>query len=171
MLARRRVVLLAEAGSGKSREFQERAKILTEMGRFAFVVRLDQLADTSLESVLGPHESARLLTWRRGTGEGYFFLDSVDEAKFSRMTDFDSALNRFRDAVKDDLARAHIYLSSRITEWQPKSDASKVLSQLPMFPVLKKHSENQALMSHSSPADLRYTAWQGCACRSGVCDS
>src|SRR5690349_20383303 len=91
LLKRRRVVLLAEASCGKSEEFRHQQQRLVAEGKPAFLVRIEDLADHGLDASLGPSEAAALNAWKTGATEGYFFLDSVDEARLNRKS-FDTAL-------------------------------------------------------------------------------
>src|SRR3989442_404007 len=79
-----RVVLLAEASSGKSAEFRSQAKTLVTEGQTAFCVRIEELADQGFEGALDGKDAKIFEQWRNGTSEGWFFLDSVDEARLNR---------------------------------------------------------------------------------------
>ncbi|MBI1817261.1 MAG: hypothetical protein HYR72_20000 [Deltaproteobacteria bacterium] len=127
LLKRRLVVVLGEPGSGKSWEFKHRA---TLEGQRAFYVRLDALTNECLEPVLGFSEYGRFRDWLGSRYEAMFFLDSVDEAKLRSSADFYRALDRFRHEIGTaNLTRAKIFISSRISQWEPESDAHEVLIQ------------------------------------------
>jgi len=81
LLSRPRVVVLGEAGSGKTSEFQQQVSNLTGKGVFAFFVRLDHMISESLDFQFDHQEWARFQQWSESIEEAYFFLDSVDEAK------------------------------------------------------------------------------------------
>src|SRR6266478_6204928 len=137
ILTRSRVVVLGEPGSGKTWEFRNRAKILRDKGQFAFFVRLDELAIQGLETLLAEH-SKNLKRWKRSRDEGFFFLDSVDEAKFHKLSDYYAALDRFRNEIGlVALRRAKILLSSRISEWLPQTDAVELAQRFPIPPAPK----------------------------------
>jgi hypothetical protein len=124
LLKESRAVVLGEPGSGKSWEMQERARQLAAQGQFSFFVRLDQLAELELRIVLGAEGWERFTNWKSGNMCAFFFLDSVDEAKFRKISDFYAALGRFRHEIgSESLSRSKIFLSSRISEWTPHSDA------------------------------------------------
>jgi hypothetical protein len=127
LLKEKRVVVLGEAGSGKTWELRERSKQLKQAGMFSVYVRLDQIISSPLEERLDPIENRMLASWKNNNEKGYFFLDSVDESKFQKISDFEGALRSFRNAFETDDAlyeRAHIILSSRISEWLPEMDKS-----------------------------------------------
>ncbi len=77
---RRRVVLLAEASSGKSEEFRNQVKQLNAEGKAAFYLPIEELADQGFESALDAGAAKRFERWADGTDEAWFFLDSIDEA-------------------------------------------------------------------------------------------
>lgn len=128
-----RVVILGEPGSGKTWELRERVKILVVRNEFAFFIRLDQLIHRDLSVLFGDEERRRFAKWKESDAPAYFFLDSVDEAKFRNLSDFYSTLERFAKELGDGLyLRAKIFLSSRISEWKPASDAFEVRRLFPL---------------------------------------
>jgi hypothetical protein len=142
LFKRHLVVVLGEPGSGKTREFGERAKQLLAAGRASFFMRLDQLPTQPLDHVVGAEDYQRFQTWRESNEEAIFFLDSVDEAKFQKLSDFYIALSRFCDAVgNDNLRRAKILISSRVSEWQPQSDEYELLQRFPQPPPVRKQDQ------------------------------
>ena len=62
--ARWRVVILAEAGSGKSTEMREQARLRTEAGQFAVYATVEDVGRDNLDSALGPADRLRLTSWR-----------------------------------------------------------------------------------------------------------
>src|SRR3954470_12480018 len=52
LLQKRRVIILAEAGSGKSSEFERQAQTLRGEGKFAFYASVRDVAQSGLESAL-----------------------------------------------------------------------------------------------------------------------
>ena len=145
LLKENRVVILGEPGSGKSWEMQERARLLNAQEGFAFYVRLDQLVERELLKLLDADEQSRFRRWRQSQNNAYFFLDSVDEAKFRKVSDFHAALNGFRNGLSSDLLlRAKLFLSSRISEWKPSADGFEFQRLFPMPPVEKRTGEGQS---------------------------
>jgi hypothetical protein len=129
---RRRVILLAEASSGKTEEFRHQCDVLKAAGSPAFFLRIEELAEQGTETALDS-ESAKLLeTWLAGSGEGWFFLDSVDEARLNRKN-FDTALRRFAKDIGTGLERAHVYVSCRVTDWKGAEDRSTYTRYLPAW--------------------------------------
>src|SRR5688572_17580418 len=74
-----RVVILSEAGSGKTSEMMQTAVRIAESGKFSFFLRLENLADAFDPFELGDWN--RVDDWLNSTDPGWFFLDSVDEAR------------------------------------------------------------------------------------------
>jgi hypothetical protein len=129
---RRRVILLAEAASGKTEEFRHQCDVLNSTGCPAFFLRIEELAEQGTETALD-RESAKLFeAWLTGTGEGWFFLDSVDEARLNRKS-FDTALKRFAKDIGTGLERAHVYVSCRVTDWKGAEDRSTYERYLPAW--------------------------------------
>jgi hypothetical protein len=126
LLDERLTVILGEPGSGKTWELRHRADLLSSQGKHAFFITLEGLVTRPISDVLDQNRYYEFLNWKKAGHEGFFFLDSVDEAKFRRVDDFLLALDRFGDAIGEKLDRARIFLSCRISEWRPQTDASEV---------------------------------------------
>jgi hypothetical protein len=67
-----------------------------------------------------------------GSGEGWFFLDSVDEARLNRKS-FDTALKRFARDIGDGRERGHVYVSCRVTDWNGAQDRATYSRYLPAW--------------------------------------
>jgi hypothetical protein len=76
-----RVVILAEAGTGKTHELRETARRLRREGKAAFFCRIEWLATDSLENALSEGNIEEVRSWLEGSHTAWFFLDSVDEAR------------------------------------------------------------------------------------------
>lgn len=126
-----RVVLLAEAQSGKTEEFKHTTGELRDRGTPAFYATIEQLADGRLN--LSPAQRALFDSWKAGTDRGWFFLDSVDEARLNRKK-FDDALHYLGVEIGAALSRANILVSCRFSDWKGKSDRQTILDVLPVPP-------------------------------------
>nr|VFK55062.1 MAG: hypothetical protein BECKTC1821F_GA0114240_100664 [Candidatus Kentron sp. TC] len=134
LLRHRRLVLLAEAASGKTWEFRHRADALAAEGKPAFFVRIEDLADEGFESALDPKDGDAFAAWRAGgmDGEAWFFLDSVDETRLNRKSP-EKAVRRFvRELVPGDVACAHVYISCRVSDWKTREDRAMFERLLPL---------------------------------------
>jgi hypothetical protein len=125
LLARRRVVVLAEASGGKSREFQEQQAALASDGKYAFFITLEALAATGFDGSLNRQDANAFGTWLSSDEDAWFFLDSVDEARINRK-DVEVALNRFAREIDGGFDRAHVLLSCRGTVWDGTDDLALV---------------------------------------------
>jgi len=114
-------VVLGEMGSGKSVEFRLQVRSLREETAAAFFLPLNELAADSVDVALGYADTTLLDVWLRENGLGYFFLDSLDEAKLARRT-LGQALKRLSIRLGPALARAHVIVSCRPSDWAPSSD-------------------------------------------------
>jgi len=138
LLEHRLVVVLGEPGSGKTREFRERAKILEAKGDVAFFIHLDRLITQPLIEIFNTEEYKKFQNWLLSSQRAIFFLDSVDEAKYQKTSDFLAALDNFRKVIRNNcLTRMHLFVSSRISEWRPQSDAHELISRFPLPPLPK----------------------------------
>jgi hypothetical protein len=129
LLDHARVVLLAEAQSGKTEEFKHAAAGLRDGGRAAFYATIEQLADGRFS--LSPAERALFDSWKVGSDRAWFFLDSVDEARLNRKK-FDDALRYIASEIGPALGRASVLVSCRVSDWKGKSDRRTILDILPV---------------------------------------
>jgi hypothetical protein len=126
------VVLLAEASSGKSAEFRNQAETLRAAGFHAFFATIEELADHGFEAALEPATVAAYEQWRSGTRDGWFFLDSIDEARLINRKSFEVALKRFARTLGSSADRARIFISCRVSDWNG-TDRDFIERLLPSF--------------------------------------
>lgn len=131
LLAKRRVVILAEAGSGKTEELTEQACLQTAAGKFAFYATVQDVGRNGLESALRPADRVRLDAWRSSSESGWFFIDSIDEAKLDNIR-LEHALRQIASGIVGAEGRAHIVLSGRHTDWEFARDARRLNEELPL---------------------------------------
>lgn len=113
LLQSKRILLISEAGSGKTYECRTQAQLLWDEGKPSFFIELATLATDELRSLLGSEEEERLEAWLSSqSGEATFFLDSYDELKLSRVS-FEQALKRFKKGIRDQLHRVRIVITTR----------------------------------------------------------
>lgn len=119
LLTRHRVVILAEAGSGKSTEMEEQARLNRDAGRQTFECTLQSLYNRG-ESAFGKAASG-LQQWKNSTDPAWFFLDSIDEAKGNDIR-LKCVLEVIAQCIEGAEARAHIILSGRFFDWETRKD-------------------------------------------------
>jgi len=132
ILQYRRVLLIAEAGSGKTEEMQFQTRRLADAGSAAFFLPLESLDRQPLTDLLTLPEQARFDAWLRTESDpAWFFLDAVDELK---LTDgkLDRALRSFSRAIDGRQGQSHIVLSCRPLDWRPDVDLATYLKHLPV---------------------------------------
>ena len=130
ILEHSRVVLLAEAGAGKTAEMEEQAKRLARKGQYAFFLPLEALDRDPISDLLSNSEARRFHQWKEDAEAAvWFFLDSVDELKLTRSK-FDRALLRFANEIDDHLDRARVIVSCRPSDWRPQQDLATVRNRL-----------------------------------------
>lgn len=141
LLSEHRVILLSEAGSGKTAEIRNVTRKLREEGKPAFFVRIEHVSQ-DFESAFeeGTHEE--FMTWARSGQEGWLLLDSVDEARLRDPSDFERAIKRLGRHLKAVLQQAHILITSRATAWRSKTDLHLCRTEFPFQPILSVVSED-----------------------------
>jgi len=125
LIAKRRVVILAEAGSGKTEELAEQARQQTAAGRFAVYATVQDVGRDGLDKALRLADRQRLNTWRDNKEPGWFFIDSIDEAKLDNIR-LERALRQIAEGISGEESRAHIVLSGRHTDWEFTRDAQRL---------------------------------------------
>jgi hypothetical protein len=132
LLTRSRVLLLAEAGSGKSAELRNAAQVLNNRGDYAFFVALEMLDKRGLPDVLLTVAEQRRFTEWKGDGRStaWFFLDAVDELKLTQGK-LERALGEFAKSVDGLLGRVKVMLSCRPNDWRPVADMTMFKECLP----------------------------------------
>src|SRR3954468_4272719 len=113
LLTARRILVVSEAGVGKTYECRACQQMLWTNGEPAFFLELATLADEDPPDMLSADERARFDAWVRAQSEvATFFLDSIDELKISQKS-FEQALKRLGRALAGNLNRARIVITTR----------------------------------------------------------
>ncbi len=113
LLRSKRVLIISEAGSGKTFECRARRDTLWDAGEPAFFLELASLAASQVRDMLSGPEIARLDSWKGAqSGDAYFFLDSIDELRLT-LASFEQALVRLGREVGCQLARTRIIITTR----------------------------------------------------------
>ena len=127
-----RVVLLAEAGAGKTVEMREQANCLAQDGKFAFFMALESLDRDPVRGCLARDEETRFDEWKASSETpAWFFLDAVDELKLTQGR-LDQALRRLSRDLNGHLDDARIITSCRPSDWRSDRDLFTIHRYLPM---------------------------------------
>jgi len=132
LLQLRRVIILAEAGAGKTVEIREVTDRLRGVGKNAFFFRLEHLC-SNFEASFEIGTASEFETWLSSNKPGWFFLDSVDEARLTGPKNFEAAIRNLSVKLGDCKKRSHIFITSRLSEWRPQSDLSLIMNRLPFI--------------------------------------
>ncbi len=133
-------MLLAEASSGKTEEFRNQISVLRKEGKAAFFVRIEELADEGFEPSLDPADLSAFHAWQQGAVQGWFFLDSLDEARLNRKS-FDKALRSLARSLETEVNRTHIFISCRVSDWNGEKDHAVIERLLPDYEPAKAGSD------------------------------
>jgi hypothetical protein len=125
-----RVIILSEAGSGKTAEIRNVAYKLREQGKSAFFLRLEHIP-TDFENAFEVGTYKAFNEWLASAEEGWLFLDSVDEARLRHPGDFERAIHNLSRQISTAIDRSHIFITSRMTAWRPKTDLDLCKAKLP----------------------------------------
>ncbi len=133
LLQHPRVLLLAEAGSGKTAEMGAQVARLLEEGKYAFFIPVEALREP-LSELLSPDQERSFAAWKvEGQASAWFFLDAVDELKLTKEK-LERALGRLAKAVDGLFHRTNVVLSCRPNDWRPSSDLATFQEKLPIAP-------------------------------------
>ena len=138
----RTVVVIGEAGVGKTEEMKLEVKRLRDAGHAAFFVELNLLVameDWNREVGAAAGYSA----WQASDGVAHFFLDAVDEARLANAASLARSLAVARAALADRLHRVRIVLSSRISDWA-LPDVRKVVEEKLAGPLQRETPSSES---------------------------
>ncbi|MGC8100489.1 hypothetical protein [Metapseudomonas otitidis] len=113
LLQSQRILIVSEAGAGKTHECRTQQQVLWEQGHPAFYLELAQLATNNLSDLFSIEEEVRFHAWRASQSDvATFFLDSIDELKLT-LGSFEVALKRLSKAISGQLSRVQIVVTTR----------------------------------------------------------
>ena len=150
VLEKYRVVLLSEAGSGKTEEIRHVANRLKTNGKAAFFLRLEHLAH-DFEDAFEVGSVDKFEEWLSSEEEGWLLLDSVDEARLRSPIDFELAIRKLGNRISAAKDRSHIIITGRTSAWRPKSDLALCHQHLPFA------SQTDTVELHSQETDIDST--------------
>lgn len=123
-------VVLGEAGIGKTVALQLEASRLKEAGCFAFFISLTLLKSADDWQLALGSNLAVFTAWESSAEGAFFFFDAVDESRLLSHIDFTRALRIVQMKLGTHMARVHIVLSSRGTDWTVQAVSSAVMVEL-----------------------------------------
>ncbi|GAA5130832.1 hypothetical protein JIN84_05235 [Luteolibacter yonseiensis] len=113
LLRSKRVLIISEAGAGKTYECESQCKRLWDAGEPAFHLELATLAGSRLRDMLDLEQESRFEGWLISQCDvATFFLDSIDELKLSRGS-FKVALTQLAKECYGKLGRMRIIITTR----------------------------------------------------------
>jgi len=125
-----RLVILSEAGSGKTSEIRNATRLLRAQGKPAFFLRIEHIPrDFEDAFEVGTYEDFE--EWLASGDEGWLFLDSVDEARLRSPGDFEYAIRKLGRQIRTAKDRTHIIITGRTIAWRPKTDLDYCTAHLP----------------------------------------
>lgn len=129
-----RTIILSEAGAGKTVEIREAARRLRAEGNRAFFLRLEHVPH-DFEDAFEVGTFEEFNDWGSSLDEGWFLLDSVDEARLRSPGDFDLAMRKLGRKIGAALDRAHIIVTGRASAWRATTDLELCDRYFPIAPT------------------------------------
>ena len=113
LLKSQRILIVSEAGTGKTYECRAKQAALSKAGKAAFYFDLAQLSNNNLRDLLSREEEQCFDAWLAAQSDvATIFLDSIDELKLT-LGSFEGALKRLNKAMAGQLGRARIVITTR----------------------------------------------------------
>lgn len=149
LLTEKRLLILSEAGSGKTTEIYNAALRLNKENKPAFFLRLEHISsDLEVAFEVGSYDT--FLDWIASDEDGWLFLDSVDESRLRGPRDFERAIRKLSQCITQALGRVHIVITSRQSAWRGKEDLDLVQKAFPSgVHQVTARSDNEQILSHS----------------------
>lgn len=163
LLSEYRVILLSEAGSGKTEEIRNTARKLRQEGKPAFFVRIEHVSQ-DFEDAFEEGSFEEFSAWAASGEEGWLLLDSVDEARLRDPKDFERAIRKLGRLLAPVSQQAHIVITGRTTAWRAKTDLLLCSNSLPYRSGENAADENASaeeerdIATHTVAVDTNLTA-------------
>ncbi|SDG59109.1 NACHT domain-containing protein [Thalassobaculum litoreum] len=142
LLQEPRVVLLSEAGSGKTEEIRHVCRELRLGGKRAFFLRIEHLVQ-DFEASFEEGTLEEFDAWKASGEDGWVLLDSVDEARLKDPKDFERAIRKVGRKLGDVRQRTHVVITGRTDAWRPMTDLLICETQLPWTQPVNAPEEEQ----------------------------
>ena len=148
-----RVLILAEPGAGKTFEARSHATRMRERQQQAFFIRIEAI-DADFPSAFEVGNAEEFASWLESNDDGWFFLDSVDEAQLETPRALETAIKLFGSRIYDARERTHIYITSREDAWQALPDRTLIAQYLPFGAPPEKSEEQDAEADRNEDPNL-----------------
>lgn len=148
-----RVVILSEAGSGKTEEIREAARRLRKEGKVAFFLRLEHVV-VDFDSAFEEGTLGEFQAWLASSESGWVLLDSIDESRLRSSLDFEAAMRTVSKRLATAKQRTHLLITGRAPAWRPRTDLD-LCNRL--FPIAEEHAaeaEGETTVEHRTAAGL-----------------
>src|SRR5437868_14117171 len=130
LLEEPRVVLLSEAGSGKTEEVRHVCRELRRRMKRAFFLRIEHLVQ-DFDSAFEEGTPEEFEEWMVSDEDGWLLLDSVDEARLKDPKDFERAIRKVGRKLGRALQRTRVVITGRTDAWRPRTDLMLCEAALP----------------------------------------
>ncbi|PMX03064.1 hypothetical protein C1X59_05370 [Pseudomonas sp. FW215-R2] len=137
LITHHRVILLSEAGSGKTAEIRNVAYELRSQGKTSFFLRIENVT-SDLEDAFEVGTFDEFESWLASDGEGWLLMDSVDEARLNDPKDFERAIRKLGRLTQNAVGQAHIIITGRSTAWRAKTDLAICEKAFAFRPVARQ---------------------------------
>jgi hypothetical protein len=149
-----RVVILSEAGSGKTEEIRNIAQKLRGEGKASFFIRLEHIPN-DFEDAFEVGSFEQFQEWLASAEEGWLLLDSVDEARLRSPGDFELAIRKLGRKISTAKDRTHVVITGRTPAWRPKTDLALCTRHLPFTSPTTAVAVDQQTADSDRPASVR----------------
>jgi len=153
LLREHRVVLLSEAGSGKTEEIRNIAQKIGGEGKASFFVRLEHISN-DFEDAFEVGSFELFEEWIASGEEGWLLLDSVDEARLRSPGDFELAIRKLGRKILTAKDRIHIIITGRTYAWRPKTDLDLCKKYLPITNAITTIAEQDQTDNSAPPKNV-----------------
>lgn len=154
LLREARIVLLSEAGSGKTEEIRHVSRQLRTDGKPAFFLRIEHVTQ-DFESSFEEGTFEEFEAWVATGTEGWLLLDSVDEARLRDPKDFERAVRKLGVRLRSVLQYAHIVITGRSDAWRPRTDLLLCKNALAWVPPTTSVDEYGEAASENDVATVK----------------
>ena len=161
-----RVLIVSEAGAGKTHECRAEHAERWEAGEPAFFFELAELSRNKPDDLLDAEEQERFDAWRTSQSDiATFFLDSIDELKLT-LGSFEVALKRLHRSIAGQLGRVRIVITTRpipidralIQKIFPVPEMGEVAAGEDTFADIATNRHRNEKKDNAEPPEWRYVA-------------